>query len=400
MQYQKIKEWIKQSNLAWLVKSLKDIRDLKDKPLELKHKLTAKTWANKSIVYFAGHTVYEWSPDSLKTGIGGSETAVICLAKEWTKLGYSVTVYGNFGKRAGMYDRVSYRHYTEFNRFDVFDTLIIWRRVDALNFSYRANRVWFDVHDVLYKDQFNDKNLRNIDTIFFKSNYQRNLLPQVTEDQFVIIPNGVDRSLLSFDFNHKNPYKLIYASNYQRGLELMLVHGWAIIKREIPEAVLHIYYGWNFTDSMYGGTSEYRSWKDKMIDLMTQPGIVEHGRVGQDTLIAEKANAVIHYYATNFEEIEGISLKESAIVGCLPVTTDYAALAEKDYCLTLNGDPNDPKTQEAVAHKVVALLKDPVTLEELSQKSRELASTETWDNIAQLWIDHMARSSRSELHTL
>ena len=392
MQYQEIKEWIKQSNLAWLVKYLKGFLELKDRILELKNRLSAKTWANQSIVYFAGHTTYEWSPESLKTGIGGSETAIINLAKEWSKLGYSVTVYGNFGEKAGVYDGATYRHYTEFNRFDTFDTLILWRRLDSLNFSYKANRVWYDVHDVLYKHQFNEHNLKNIDTIFFKSTYQRGLLPQVQDGQFVIIPNGVNLSILDIDVTHKDPYKLVYASNYQRGLELMLTRGWHIIKREIPEAVLHIYYGWNFTDLMYSDDPEYQRWKDNMIQLMKQPGIVEHGKVGQDVLLAEKANAAIHYYATNFEEMDSVSVKESAILGCLPVTTDYGGLAEKGYCLRLPGDPNDPKIQEAVAGKVVELLKDPVKLEELSQNSRQIAGTETWNNIAQLWLDQMTQS--------
>ena len=382
MNYQEIKKQIKQSKISWIVKYAKGV-------LELKDRMTAKKWNEKSIVYFTGHTMYEWSPDSLKTGIGGSETAVINLAREWVKLGYLVTVYGNFGKSAGMYDGVDYRPYIEFNKYDTFDTLIIWRRVDCIDFSYRANRVWFDVHDVLYKDQFNNQNLRNINTIFFKSNYQRRLLPQVTEGQFVIIPNGVDRSLLDLDLTHKDPYKLIYASNYQRGLELMLVHGWPIIKAEISDAVLHIYYGWNFTDLMYGEDLEYLNWKDKMIGLMSQPGIVEHGRVGQRELIAEKATAVIHYYATNFEEIDGISLKESAMVGCLPVCSDYAALSEKEYCLKSSGDPNDKSTQEAIAHRVVELLKDWVKLEELSQRAKETARTETWNNVAKLWTEQM-----------
>ena len=105
-----------------------------------------------------------------------------------------------------------------------------------------------------------------------------------------------------------------------------------------------------------------------------------------------KANAAIHYYATNFEEMDSVSVKESAILGCLPVTTDYGGLAEKGYCLRLPGDPNDSKVQEAVAGKVVELLKDPVKLEELSQNSRQIARTETWDNIAQLWLDQMTKS--------
>jgi glycosyltransferase involved in cell wall biosynthesis len=391
MDTQSIKEKIKQSKLAWVIEYAKKLRGLKDSIFDLKDRLKTKQWPENSIVYFTGHTMYEWSPDSLKTGIGGSETAVINLAREWIKLGYFVTVYGNFGNNAGTYDGVDYRHYTEFNKYDTFDTLVIWRRVDYINVTYKANRVWYDVHDVLYNHQFNQQNLSNIDTIFFKSNYQRSLLPQATEDKFVIIPNGIDRSLLDLDLTHKDPNKLVYASNYQRGLELMLVYGWPIVKREIPDAVLHIYYGWEFTDLMYGEKPDYQTWKAKMLELMQQPGIVEHGRVGQATLIAEKANAVMNYYATNFEEMEPISLKESAIVRCLPVTTNYAALAEKDYCLKLEGDPNDQQTQEAVAYKVVELLKNPALLEDLSHQSRQTAQSETWDNIAKRWIEQIKK---------
>ncbi|WP_404790604.1 hypothetical protein [Altericista sp. CCNU0014] len=391
MHYRDFKNWIKRSNLAWLAKALKRILSLKDRLLELKNKWFARTWPDRSIVYFAGHTMYEWSPHSLNVGIGGSETAIIHLVREWSKLGYAVTVYGNFGDKAGTYDGANYRTYTQFNPYDTFDTLIIWRRVDAIDFSYKANRVWFDAHDVLYKDQFNAQNLKNVQTIFFKSKYQRGLLPQVTEDKFAIIPNGVRNSLIDIDVTRKNPYKLIYASNYQRGLEPMLIHGWPIIKKEIPEAVLHIYYGWDFTDLMYGDNLDYRRWKDKTIELMKQPGIIEHGKVGQDVLIAAKSSAVIHYYATTFEEIDGISLRESAVLGCLPVTTDYAALVEKEYCLKRSGDPNDPRTQVAVAHQVVELLKDPVKLKELSQNAREVACAETWDNIAKRWIEQIAK---------
>ena len=87
--------------------------------------------------------------------------------------------------------------------------------------------------------------------------------------------------------------------------------------------------------------------------------------------------------------MEPISLKESAMVRCLPVTTDYGGVAEKEFCLKSPGDPNDPETQAAVAHRVVALLKDQTTLEELSQNAKQLAQKETWDKIATLWIDHM-----------
>ncbi len=112
--------------------------------LELKYKLLAKVWPEKSIVFFTGSTFDEWSPASLTEGIGGSETAVIYLAKLWSKMGYRVTVYGNHGKRSGVYDGVKYCHHTKFNKYDTFDTLIFWKYWPVnfyVNFPYKANRV-------------------------------------------------------------------------------------------------------------------------------------------------------------------------------------------------------------------------------------------------------------------
>jgi hypothetical protein len=126
-----------------------------------------------------------------------------------------------------------------------------------------------------------------------------------------------------------------------------------------------------------------------MIELMTQPGITEHGRVGQAELMQTKATATIHYYATTCEETDCISVRESVTVGCIPVTTDYAVFREKNYCIKIPGDPHAPTTQVAVAQKVVDLLKDPTQLESIRQRSKAWVKNETWDRIAQLWLEQM-----------
>ena len=79
-----------------------------------------KIWGKKEICYYAsfgGDHFEKWDPDSLESGIGGSETAVIRLAKEWTKLGYKVVVYGE-PKKEGMFEGVEYLSYKRFNPKD------------------------------------------------------------------------------------------------------------------------------------------------------------------------------------------------------------------------------------------------------------------------------------------
>jgi hypothetical protein len=349
----------------------------------IRQKFNSQKWPTNSIVYYTGHTDYEWTPDSLKTGIGGSETAIIYLSQEWINLGYQVTVFNNCGTKDGNYQGVNYYHYSKFNPFDSFDILIIWRYPWRLEKVTKANQIWLDLHEVLLPEQVTKEKLTRFKTIFVKSKYHRSLLPEIEDKQIKIIPNGVSKEFFKYDNLPKQPYKIIYASNYGRGLEKMLEFGWPIIKKEIPEAELHIYYGWSIIPE---NKPQLYLWKEKMLKLMTQEGIKEQGKIGVEQLIKEKATSLIHYYGCNFQEIDCISLRESAIVGCVPVTTDYAVLGEKSYCLTVSGSPFHQETQEKLAYKIVELLKNPQQLAKISLEFKELAKLETWDNIAQKWF--------------
>jgi len=351
---------------------------------QLKQRLNRQVWPDRSIVYYTGATSNPWTPESLQTGIGGSETAIIHLAKAWVKLGYQVSVYNNCGTKAGIYDGVKYLHHSQFNKYDTFDTLIIWRYPWRLYPRTKAKRIWLDLHEVMQPAQVSAVKLEKFDKIFVKSAYHRSLLPEIGEEKVAIAPNGVDAAYFQYSTRAKDPYKLIYASNYIRGLERMLRYGWPKIEKEVPEAHLHIYYGWHGHDYT---RPELQTWKEKMMELMAQRGVTEHGRIGVEALIKEKSTTAIHYYGCTFQEIDCISVRESAAVGCVPVTTDHAALREKSYCIKVPGNPYDRNTQEAVAEKVIELLKNPEKLAEISQEFQELAQRETWENTAKLWLD-------------
>ncbi|ACK66599.1 hypothetical protein PCC8801_2594 [Rippkaea orientalis PCC 8801] len=365
----------------------------------LKNWLTAKVWPKKSIVFYAGTTTYphyDWSPLGLKTGLGGSEIAAINLAKEWVKLGYQVTVYNRCNNQEGIYEGVEYLHYSKFNRYDTFDTLVIWRFPWTLYPKTKANRIWLELQEMLLPQQVTKEKLRLFQKIFVKSNYHRSMMPEIEDQQIAIIPNGVDKKYSQWSQNPKDPYKLIYASNYTRGLERMLAFGWPIIKKEVPQASLHIYYGWpalnpkNPDDENTIGTA---AWRKKMEQLMAQPGIIDHGKIGVEELVKEKSTCAIHYYGCSFQETDCVSVRESALVGCVPVTSSYSALGEKQYCVRVSGNPYQQETQENIAHKIVELLNNQDRLQLLRQDFQELAKAETWDNIAKSWIDYAVNKS-------
>lgn len=153
-----------------------------------------KVWDKKTIVYYAswGTTHFEkWSPLNLDQGIGGSERAVIELAREWVKKGYDVTVFGDPREDAGDYDGVHYRPWYEINWKDTFDTLILWRSPHLLDRDIKANRVFYDAHDVESQLNWPKERIEKIDGVFFKSQFHRRMIPKLPDEKAITIPNGI-----------------------------------------------------------------------------------------------------------------------------------------------------------------------------------------------------------------
>jgi glycosyltransferase involved in cell wall biosynthesis len=368
---------------SWFTARLKDVL----RPVQfLGLKLIRKSWPERSIVYYTGKTYERWSPESLSGGLGGAQTAVVYLAREWAAQDYTVVVYAHCTQES-VYQGVRYVDYRKFNPFDHFDLLILWRdrTLNLLKLPISAKKIWLDLHDFPYDASiFTEQVLEKLDRIWVKSNFQRQSLPQIPDHLFQIVPNGIASERLSFQDQTRNPHRLIYASRYYRGLEQMLAFGWPLIKQAIPEAELSIYGGWSEPDLH----PQRADWKRKMMNLMNQPGVVHHDRVGQDELLREKSYSAIHYYACTFEEIDCISIWESAGVGCIPVTSNVAVFAEKSYCVKVEGDPLTQEGQVAIAYKVIELLKNPDQLERLRHQFREQVQIETWDNIARQWLNN------------
>ena len=345
----------------------------------LKTRFLTKVWPDKSIVFYTGATPNEWNPDSLKTGIGGAEGRIIHLSREWVKQGYSVTVFNNCGNQEGTYDGVQYLNHQNFNQHDTFDTLIVWQFAWRIKFPIKATRVWLDLgKGVLLPEEAAYQKLKGYNKVFCKNIFHRSTLPEIPESKIAIIPNGIDKEFASLYEEPKDINRIIYASNYIRGLERMLEFGWPLIKSELPNAELHIFYGW--------GKNLDPAWKRKMLNLMEQPGVIEHGKVGRQQMMKEKSTSAIHYYGCTFKETDCNTVRESALVGCVPVTTDYAALTDKSYCVKVSGNPYNEETQKALACKVVELLKNPSELSVIREQFVHQVRNETWENIAKLWL--------------
>ena len=151
-----------------------------------------RIWKDNEICYFAnfGSKHFEkWDGRSLQKGIGGSETAVRELAREWAELGYKVTVYGD-PQYMGEYEDVLYLPWYYFNKADKFNIFIQWRNASLAPYI-KAKKFYVDLHDVVAQVDYPDHIMNAVDGIFLKSKYHRDMLPQLSDEKALVVGNGI-----------------------------------------------------------------------------------------------------------------------------------------------------------------------------------------------------------------
>jgi tetratricopeptide (TPR) repeat protein len=342
-----------------------------------------KTWNANSVAIYCGNTADSWDGNALATGIGGSETAVIHIAKQLAKRGIEVVVYNRCDAPAEgvVIDGVLYKNHWEINRLDTFDVLWLWRNTNLLDYDLKARKVIVDLHDVTNASDFTPERLARVDHIFVKTAYHRSLYPAIPDEKFVIVGNGID--LTRFEVKEtRNNNRIIYTSTQNRGLETIL-NWWPDIKAKAPDAELHVFYGWNTFYELNKDNPERMAWMTEMQAKMEQPGIVNHGRVDQFTLAKEMMKSNIWLYPTEFPEIHCITALEMQAAECYPITSGYAALAE-----TQQSGVKIPVTQkDKYIAEIVNAIENRDLLKKDIAKGLDYVKSCTWDNVTDVWFD-------------
>lgn len=355
-----------------------------ERVIGFKQRYTApKVWNDKEIAIYCGQAWESWGPPSVVSGIGGSEEAVIYLSKELVNIGYDVTVYNSCGDYQGEFEGVKYKQFFEFNPNDEFNTVIAWRG-DIFGPTLKAKKKLVWMHDVPQPDQF--KGDLHFDKVIVLSEYHKSLLPKnVPEEKVFVSSNGINGSDFSLNGVVRNPYRMIYTSSYDRGLQHIL-RCWKDIKDEVPEAQLDVFYGWDTYDAMVEKGMRDPEFKKKMVLLLNQDGVKEHGRVGHKRLVREFKKSGLYVYPSHFEEISCISAMKAQACGCVPVVTNYAALKETvKKGVKVDGKAGEEKTDESFKDAVVRLLKDVDYQEKMRQEVSSSTYDFTWNAVAKSW---------------
>lgn len=169
-----------------------------------------------------------------------------------------------------------------------------------------------------------------------------------------------------------------YFSAYYRGLECLLKM-WPKILKQVPDATLDVYYGWESWVGIEGEDDFYHRMEELFAELADQ-GVTVHGRVNHVELAKAMKEIQVWAYPTEFPEIHCITALKAQEAGCWPVVTNVAALKET----VVTGDKirtqriyTDEYKQEQFIDAVVEALKE-------SKTSKPVPGVD-WADVAAQW---------------
>lgn len=191
--------------------------------------------------------------------------------------------------------------------------------------------------------------------------------------------------------------KLFYGSSYDRGLDTLLFM-WPEVLEKFPTAELHICYGWDLFDLVTKSNPERQQWKESVLNLMKQEGVVEHGRLGKKELKKVRQECGIWAYPTYFPEINCITALDCQKDGLVPVTMTYAALNETVQSgVKIDGDIKDLQVQENYLEALLDMMGDAKKWKEESEKAKEFAKGYEWSAIAPKWVEEFEKPPTNPL---
>lgn len=354
------------------------------------------------IALYVGGGCEPWNPDTVReTGIGGSETAAMEMARRLVARGHSVRLYGDCEHLGGTFDGVEYVHFQKFKDV-VCDVLITSRRPHVVDgdFGVRARATVCWVHDIHLGPSLTHARALRTDRFLVLSNWHRDyFLKQhdfVHPDQVIVTRNGIDVSRFSPEARSgitRNPHRAVYSSSPDRGLDVA-VRAWPKVRQRVPDAELHVFYGFK--------TWENSTSDPKQIDLMSylkdqlesarENGVSYHGRVDQARLAREFLQSGVWAYPTWFSETSCITAMEAQAAGLRIVTSPIAALNETvgPRGTMIPGDWLSQEYMERWTDAVVDAMLRPGD-EDRESLSRYAEENFGWDSLADEWSSMLAR---------
>lgn len=356
-------------------------------------------WGRETVVIYTGPAWERWDFRNVDNGgIAGSETWATELARALSRLGYRVKVFADCPEQGIMDGDIEYLHYGSWGDWisqNWIDYFISSRTTDTLRFPVRAGKIYVMIHDVWLLSEKTQIFLDKVDKFCVLSDWHRDFVKNyhsIPEDKLWLTSNGIDFSRFDGINVEREPYRLVYSSSPDRGLDTLL-YLFDFMKAEIPELELHIYYGfdnWQASVRQKGDAAQ----KKKMEEIkaaMNKSGVVYHGRIGQKELAKEFLRASLWAYPSDFEESFGITALEVQRAGVPVVASNYAGLRTTvgdSGILIGSGNKGESYTKEyreEFVAKCLEVLQDNTVWKYWSEKGFANTEKYSWDNVAKQW---------------
>lgn len=292
------------------------------------------------IAFWLGHQIEPWTPETLeRDGMGGSETMAWELSKRLAARGHVVEVFAHCGTKdhpAGKYDGVHWYDASQFEGHEC-DVLIVSRQAPAITIPHTAKARVLWVHDVHCGPDFTPQIAVKYDLVWCLSKWHREFFlqtyPWLAPGKVEVTRNGIDPHRFA-GAPARNPHRAIYSSSPDRGLA-EAVANWSEVRRQVPDAELHCYYGFdNWERSIeLGGENGLPQCSRAALEALKKavaetPGVYMHGRVNQKQLAEAMLGAAVWLYPTWFSETSCITAMEAQAAGLVCICPPIAALVE------------------------------------------------------------------------
>lgn len=336
-----------------------------------------------------------FTADNLEAGIGGSQSALICMAKSLAALGNHVEIY-NYTDKERYFDGVLYCPVGRFDSKQHIDVFFLFRYFSPIINEVVSNLKILWSHDIpsdkpLYGIP---KSLVTVDRVFAVSPFHGKSLTSFAkefgishlEEKVWVTSNGI----VADDYRINLPKKrnqVIYCSVPDRGLSTIL-HVWPRIKSSISDAQLIITGDY----SLWGhppGTEEFKSRAQQL------QGVTFLGRVPRSELIRHQLESEVHVLPGGVPENFCIASIECQASGTPTVAVALGALpttvVDGYSGLLVAGEPGTEPFDTNFAETVIRLLQDRPMLQRLSGYGRERALTHfAYDKLARIWQEELA----------
>ena len=324
----------------------------------------------------------KWSGSNiLTTGVGGSETYIIEMARYIQKRGeFDVYVFSNCEGDGETFEGVIYKPLSEYFRFikeNYVHSCMISRFSEYLPVTFESfvENVYFVIHDLTPSGIVIpiNKKLKNIFCLTeWHVEYFTAIFPSLKDITFPFY-YGIDITnfILSKERTTKKPHSFIYSSFPNRGL-LELLQMWPKIYEHQPNASLHIY---SDVDNKWSNDVEpgkmnqirellqnYNAYSKSQNDVdgvdRGRMNVYYHGWVDKKTLAKAWVSADIWFYPCTFMETFCLTALEAAATKTLAVTNNLAALQNSvgNRGVIIKGDATTKEWQDKALVKLFKVM--------------------------------------------